>query len=150
MKKLFYLLLLGLLHPVYSSAQNEDFKIIKKLYDNALTSKQAYNQLGLLCEKAPGRLIGTKNSFIAVDLMKKYLIDLGADTVFLQEFSSPAWICHSASASMHIDGKEIKLNIDALGPSASTPENGITAEIIEVKSLDELRAIGTEKIKGKI
>lgn len=131
-------------------AQDESSVTIKKIYDNALTTHQAYNQLDLLCKTAPSRLIGTPNSFVAVDLMKKYLTDLGADTVFLQPFSSPAWICHSESASMNIDGKMIPLNTVALGPSGSTPKNGISAEVIEVKSLDEVRALGRGKIEGKI
>ena len=150
MKNLFKLVLLVILLQNTALAQEESAASIKKIYDNALTTDLAYNQLGLLCEKAPGRLIGTPNSFIAVDLMKKYLEDLGADTVFLQPFSSPAWICHSASATMNIDGQEIPLNIDALGPSGSTPEKGINAQIIEVMSLDEVRELGREKIEGKI
>jgi hypothetical protein len=150
MKNLFKLILLLILLQNTAFAQEENAATIKRIYDNALTTDLAYNQLGLLCEKAPGRLIGTPNSFIAVDLMKKYLEDLGADTVFLQAFSSPAWICHSASATMNIEGQEIPLKIDALGPSGSTPKKGITAEIIEVMSLDEVRALGKEKIKGKI
>ncbi len=123
---------------------------IKKIYDNALTTDLAYNQLERLCKEAPGRLIGTPNSFIAVELMKEYLEGMGFDNVFLQEFSSPAWICHSASASINLEGEEIPLKIDALGPSGSTPKQGISAEIIEVFSLDELRELGKEKVEGKI
>ncbi|MDA3904829.1 MAG: M28 family peptidase [Bacteroidales bacterium] len=150
MKSLVHIILLSFFLPNIATAQEESKSSIKKLYDNALTTRKAYNQLGLLCEEAPGRLIGTPNSFIAVDLMKRYLEDLGADTVFLQPFSSPAWICHSASATMIVDGKEIHLNIDALGPSGSTPKKGISAKIIEVMSLDEVRELGREKIEGKI
>jgi len=150
MKNLFKLFLLLLFLQNTAFAQEESAATIKKIYDNAITTHQAYHQLGLLCEKAPGRLIGTPNSFIAVDLMKKYLEDLGADTVFLQAFSSPAWICHSASATMNVNGKEIPLKMDAIGPSASTPKKGVNAEIIEVMSLDEVRVLGREKIEGKI
>lgn len=150
MKNLFKLVLLVILLQNTALAQEKSASTIKKIYDNALTTDLAYNQLGLLCKEAPGRLIGTPNSFKAVDLMKKYLENLGADTVFLQPFSSPAWICHSASATMTVDDKEIPLNIDALGPSGSTPKKGIRAEIIEVMSLDEVRELGREKIEGKI
>lgn len=150
MKSFFKILVISILLQNMAFAQNESSKTIEKIYDNALTTRVAYNQLGLLCEKAPGRLIGTANSFIAVDLMKKYLQELGADTVFLQPFSSPAWICHSVSASMHMNNHEIPLNVVALGSSGSTPKKGIRAEIIEVKSLDEVRNLGREKIEGKI
>lgn len=129
---------------------NNDQNTIKKIYDNALTTDLAYNQLKRLCKEAPGRLIGTPNSFVAIDLMKKYLENLGFDTVFLQPFTSPAWLCHSASAEMIVNGKSTSLNIDALGPSAATPQDGITAEVIRVMSLEEVRNLGKERIKGKI
>ena len=114
MKNLFNLFLLLIFLQNTAKAQDENITLVKSIYDNAITSDRAYNQLGLLCEKAPGRLIGTPNSFVAVDLMKKYLEDLGADTVFLQPFSSPAWICHSSSATMILDGKEIPLNVERI------------------------------------
>jgi len=150
MKNLFKLVLLVILLQNTALAQEKGAANIKKIYDNALTTDFAYNQLGLLCEKAPGRLIGTPNSFIALDLMKKYLEDLGADTVFLQPFSSPAWLCHSATASMQINDDIIPLNIDALGRSPSTPKEGLCAEIIEVMCLDDVRELGRENIEGKI
>jgi len=148
MKKLFVFLLL--FSSLLSEGFAQDEAVFEKIYSNALTSDKAYKQLEVLCEKAPGRLIGTPNSFVAVDVMKSYLKKLGADTVFLQPFSSPAWICRSASASMIVDEEEIPLRIDALGPSGSSPEKGITAQVIEVQSLDEVRALGKEKIAGKI
>ena len=49
-----------------------------------------------------------------------------------------------------LDGeKEIPLTICALGGSIATPKEGITAEVIEVHSLDEAKNLG-EKAKGKI
>lgn len=132
------------------NAQDINSINIKKIYDNALSTDLAYKQLERLCKEAPGRLIGTPNSFIAIDLMKKYMEEMGADSVFLQSFTSPAWICNSATAMMIIDGNETALTIDALGPSGSTPKQGLSAEIIEVMSLDEVRALGREKVEGKI
>lgn len=132
------------------NAQDINSINIKKIYDNALSTDLAYKQLERLCKEAPGRLIGTPNSFIAIDLMKKYMEEMGADSVFLQSFTSPAWICNSATAMMIIDGNETALTIDALGPSGFTPKQGLSAEIIEVMSLDEVRALGREKVEGKI
>jgi hypothetical protein len=42
------------------------------------------------------------------------------------------------------------LNIVALGMSVGTPANGITADVVEVKSFAELEAMGTNGVKGKI
>jgi Zn-dependent M28 family amino/carboxypeptidase len=41
------------------------------------------------------------------------------------------------------------LNVCALGGSVATPEEGIQAEVIEVKGFDELRSLG-ENVRGKI
>jgi Zn-dependent M28 family amino/carboxypeptidase len=46
-------------------------------------------------------------------------------------------------------GQKEKLNITTLGGSIGTPPEGITAEVVEVKSFDELKALGA-KAKGKI
>jgi len=136
--------------PGVGAAQEENLAVIQSIYDNALSTDIAYKQLESLCKEAPGRLIGTPNSFKAVELMKEYLTEMGADTVFLQSFTSPAWICNSASLSMLVDGKQVPLKVDALGPCGSTSKQGMSAEIIEVMSLDEVRELGKEKIEGKI
>ena len=44
----------------------------------------------------------------------------------------------------------LDLNALALGNSVGTPDGGITADVIEVKSLDEVEHLGREKIEGKI
>ena len=78
----------------------------------------------------------------AVNYMKKYFEELGADTVFLQEFKTPAWLCYKTSVSI-INGKEeIILRADALGPSPSTNADGLLAEVVEVQGLDELKELG--------
>src|SRR5690606_20294963 len=44
----------------------------------------------------------------------------------------------------------INLNCIALGSSVGTGEKGVKAAVVEVKSFDELDALGEEGIKGKI
>jgi hypothetical protein len=48
------------------------------------------------------------------------------------------------------DNQEYALEVDALGPSVSTKENGITAEVIEVKDIPALESLNKEKVQGKI
>ena len=43
----------------------------------------------------------------------------------------------------------INVPICALGGSISTPSYGLRAQVVEVKSFDELESLGKEKIKGK-
>ncbi len=131
-------------------AQDIHKENIDKIFDNALTNKEAYENLRYLCEHAPGRLIGTPESIIAVEYMRDYMEAIGADTVFLQSFESPAWICESASAKIMINKQQIDLSVDALGPSLSTDRFGLTAPVIEVFGIEEIKNMSEEEIKGKI
>lgn len=143
-------LLLALLLSSSILAQKGQKETIDKIFDNALTNRTAYQNLKYLCDYAPGRLIGTENSIIAINYMQDYLNKLGLDTVFLQSFESPAWICESASAKIIINKQEIELKVDALGPSLSTDKYGLIASVIEVQSLEEISTLSEEDIKGKI
>ena len=134
----------------FSFSQNSDEEIIRLIFDDVLTNNVAYNNLEYLCENAPGRLLGSDESIIAVNFMKDYFEKLGADNVFLQEFSTPAWKCNNTVVSIISDGEEIKLRADALGPSLSTPEEGLMANVIEVQGLEELKALDREDVEGKI
>jgi len=147
--RLLFLLLLVICFSGYS--QIEDKQVIRQIFDNALTKKDAYNNLEYLCTHAPGRLIGSEESLIAQEYMKEYFEKLGADKVYYQEFTSPAWKCNSAAVFILLEnGQEISLATDALGPSPATPKKGIKAEVIEVMGLKEVEELGKEKIEGKI
>jgi hypothetical protein len=146
-----FLLLLFLMNGLLGYSQTEDEQVIRKIFDNVLTNEDAYNNLEYLCTHAPGRLIGSDESLIAQKYMMEYFEELGADRVFYQEFSSPAWKCDSAVVSVVAnDGSMLPMATDALGPSPSTPEAGILANVIEVNGLKEVEDLGRDKIEGKI
>lgn len=134
----------------FSFGQEDDQKIIRDIFDNVLESDVAYENLRWLCDSAPGRLLGSENSYKAVDFMKSYFEDLGADTIFLQKFTTPAWIHHNTQVLFAEGCDETVLDADALGPSPATPIEGIASLVIEVQSLEELNQLGTEIISGKI
>ena len=150
MKRVSFFLFVLVLLNTGIRAQDADSLFIRKIFDNALTSQLAYHKLNDLCSQAPGRLVGSKNSLLAIEIMKSYFVQLGADSVYLQEFRAPAWKCDSSSAYLLTSDKAVKLHCDALGPSPSTPKAGLEAEVIEVKSLAELEKLGKEVISGKI
>lgn len=145
-----FLLILIILITNLSFSQNDNEKVVKNIFDNVLQSNTAYKNLEYLCESAPGRLLGSDNSIVALNFMKQYFEELGVDTVFLQEFKTPAWKCKHTSVSILLNNEEIKLRADALGPSPSTSDSGLISNVIEVQGLDELKALNQEDIKGKI
>ena len=135
-----------------SYAQQVDSVVFKKIFDNALNSKAAYNNLDYLCNKIGGRLTGSPQAAAAVEYTKHLMDNMGLDTVFLQEVTVPVWIRGTkeyANISSDIMGSK-ELNICALGGSVGTGTDGIHGQVIEVKSLAELDKLGKKNIEGKI
>lgn len=133
-----------------SFPQSQDENVIRDIFDNVLLSDAAYKNLEYLCDHTPGRLLGSEESVAALKYMKHYFEELGADTVFLQEFNTPAWKCHLTTVSVLFDDGEVLIRADALGPSPSTPEGGLVANVIEVQGLEELKAMNRDTVAGKI
>jgi carboxypeptidase Q len=160
MKKLFYALALTLCYPlpilsgqVSISAQNtdEDALFVRKIYDAALTQSQAYPWLYDLTTKIGGRLAGSPQAKLAVDYTKK-MLDTAGFTTRLQSCMVPHWVRGEKEIVKVMGSKTLKdpvLKALSIGNSIGTGIKGLTTEIIEVKSLDEVDNLG-DKVKGKI
>jgi hypothetical protein len=144
--------LLFLLIPIFGFAQNTDENQLKQIYNSALTNSKCYSWLDYLSNNIGHRMSGSTGAQKAVEYTKAQMEASGAyDKVYLQEVMVPKWVRGEKESAYVLDNKKkIIVPICALGGSVATPKNGITAEIIEVHSLKELEALGTEKIKGKI
>ena len=123
---------------------------ISKIYDYALNNGKSYDWLDFLCNQIGGRLPGTHNAERAVQWGKNELNKLGLDRVYLQKVMIPKWIRGSFEYASIITapGMSINVPICALGGSIATPSYGLRAQVIEVKSFDELESLGKEKIQG--
>ncbi len=149
MKKAFVVLFLFV--SVIVNSQVSDNEILKNIYQNALTNYAAYNHLNELCSQAPGRLVGSKESEIALNLLMNQLSAIKTDTCYRQNYFTDSWRCNSPAQAMVVqNGKKEKLNVVNLGLSVSTPAEGICAEVLEVHSMKELDSLGVAKIQGKI
>jgi carboxypeptidase Q len=132
-------------------SQDSDSLIIKKIFDEALSKGEAYKMLTYLTKSIGPRLSGSDGAAKAVQYTKKTMEGYGFDRVFLQDVMVPHWVRGKKEEAYIESGKQkIKVPIAALGGSVATPAMGIKAEIIEVKTFEELKALGTEKVKGKI
>lgn len=134
-----------------TSAQT-DAEIINQIYKTALTNGKSYQWLDHLSNQIGGRLSGSLNAEKAVEYTKAELDSLGLDKVWLQPVMVPRWV-RGAPEYAYIEtapGKTTTVNICALGSSVATPAGGIKANIVEVKSFEELEVLGKEKIEGKI
>ena len=125
--------------------------VADSIINRSLFEQRGYEWLKELCEIGP-RLSGSENSLKAIYWAKNKMESLGFDSVWLQPVMVPKWVRNDIETAIVSLSKKYNgriLHIASFGGSIATPINGITAEIVEVKSFDELRSLG-EKVKGKI
>lgn len=151
-KKVLHLSLLVLFGLVAKTTQAQsDEDRLKSFYDLALLEGQSYEWLDELSNDIGSRLSGSEGAAKAVQWGKAALEEIGLDKVWLQPVMVPKWVRgEKETAYITANGKNIDVPICALGGSIATAQNGLKAQVIEVKSLDELATLGKEKIAGKI
>jgi Peptidase family M28 len=144
-------LCLALLSSFSLFSQTSDEVILKQLYKSVLTESQSYYWLDDLSNTIGSRLSGSEGAEKAVQYTKQKMESLGLDKVFLQEVMVPKWVRGEKEVAFLLVGnKKINFPICALGMSVPTQKKGLTAEVIEVKSIEELKALGEDKVRGKI
>jgi hypothetical protein len=156
------LLLLFILFFIETNAfsQKEDSAFIKRISDEILANGRAYNNLHDLTKNIGGRLSGSPQMYKAEAWGMQTLLQSGADKIWMQECMVPHWVRGGPEKAVVImknavngRGKIIStkksLDIIGLGNSMGTGPDGITAELTEVRSFDELEA-KKDSLKGKI
>jgi carboxypeptidase Q len=151
MRKFFIAALSGLLLSFGAQAQQSDTVIMKRIADDIMTRGAAYENLRFICKKIGPRLSGSPQGAKAVQETARMMREMGADTVFLQECMVPHWVRGEKETAKLIlaNGKEYALRAAALGNSVGTPAAGIKANVIEVRSFDELETV-KQNVKGNI
>jgi hypothetical protein len=129
----------------------ETSDVITNFYGDALEFKESYELLRGLSKDVGQRLSGSEGAKKAVIWSKEAMENYGFDTVYLQEVMVPHWERGEVEEAYFYNGREkVNLSILGAGGTVSTPKEGITAEVVEVASLDEVDELGREKIEGKI
>lgn len=144
-----FLLLLGSRSFAQPTAKiNEAFA--DSLVRITLTELTGYKLLGEVCAIGP-RLSGSAKAAEAIMFAKSKMESMGFDSVWLQKTMVPQWIRGEKEICElnNNENKSVKLTIASLGGSVGTPEKGLTAEVIEIRDYDELRARASD-VKGKI
>ena len=133
-------------------AQTNDESTIRKIYDEALERGKSYSMLEYLTTKIGARLSGSPGAAKAVAWSKQEMEQMAFDSVWLQPVMVPHWVRGQKEVGTirGSRGKEISVNVCALGGSVGTGLSGVLAQVIEVKKLSELADLGENKIKGKI
>jgi Zn-dependent M28 family amino/carboxypeptidase len=125
-------------------------QLAERLVGPALTEGHAWQRLTELTDGIGPRLSGTEGAEAAVQWA---LRSFKADGVkaWLEPVKVPRWVRGEERAELlaseRFRGRP--LTVMALGGSGPTPPEGVTAEVVEVFSLDELASLG-ERVKGRI
>ncbi|MCU0442932.1 MAG: M20/M25/M40 family metallo-hydrolase [Bacteroidia bacterium] len=145
------LLILATITSQVGYSQTNDSIFIRKLYSEALTKGECYQNLRYLCTQIGGRLSGSPQAEQAVTYTYNLMKNNGFDTVYLQQVMVPHWVRGEKETAWVTKGKEQKrMRVCALGNSVGTGPNGIEAPVVEVRNFDELAKLGRTYISGKI
>lgn len=135
-----------------NSSFEKDSQQVKALYEKALLDGECYNDLEYLATKIGGRLSGSPQAAAAVEWARQTLLTVDVDTVYLQECMVPHWYRgdkeEARIISDMIGHKDIP--ICALGSSVGTGPVGMTAEVVEVEHVDDIKNLNPATTKGKI
>jgi carboxypeptidase Q len=127
---------------------------LKRLQQAALSSDYAYKQVAHLANNIGPRLSGSAQAAKSVQYVASELKALGCE-VQLEKEMVPHWVRGEETAALvqfpgQAENTTQKIVLCALGASVATPADGITAELITVKSFDELKSLPRDKVAGKI
>jgi carboxypeptidase Q len=130
-----------------------DANFIREIYNVALTKGKAYDWLNYITNNIGGRLSGSPQAAAAVEYTRQMMDSMGMSVV-LQPCIVPHWVRGDKEQARVVNSTSmgtVDLSVLALGNSVGTSDYGITASVIEVHSLEEVKKLGAEgKIKGKI
>ncbi|MEA2490778.1 MAG: hypothetical protein QOH21_2570 [Acidobacteriota bacterium] len=142
MRRTTFALAIALALPVFAQSD------VNRIIDTMVASPRAYETLSYLTDHIGPRLSGSKNADLAVQwAMKKYR-EWGVDA-HTEPVMVPHWV-RGAEWGRLVSHNDQKIVLTALGGSVSTPAAGLTAEVVEVTSFDDLAKLGRAKLKGKI
>lgn len=124
-------------------------RTVDRLIDNGLEDDVAYDVLRSLTTEIGPRMGGSDDEARARDWGVAKLKKLGFKNVRIETFEMPYWARVSESAEI-LSPFPQALTITALGQSPSTPEGGVTAEVVRFATLLDLQAAPMGSLEGKI
>jgi carboxypeptidase Q len=119
-----------------------------RIIQEATGNQFAWNRLAELTDTYGNRLSGSENLNRAIAWAVETMKNDGFDNVHTEKVMVPRWVRGVESATI-IDPPEHPMAMLGLGNSAGTPPAGIEADVLVVKTFDELARRAAEA-KGKI
>ena len=127
---------------------------LAQIRDAALSDGYAYQQLEFLADSIGPRLQGSVQADAAAhyvaDEMRKLGLDVHLEPVPVHRFERGTDAAELVEYPGQVEGTRQKIYVTALRGNTPTSGEGITADVVVVNNLDELRQLGREKVAGKI
>ena len=144
----------GQLTPPKNVFSPESLADMKKLQRAVLADDYAWTELAHLTDIIGPRLSGSTEANAAAEYVAAEMRKLGLD-VQLEKVTVPHWVRGQETGELveypgMAEGTRQRVAVTALGTSVATPADGITADVVVVHDMDELQALGREKVNGKI
>lgn len=148
-----FVLIISLFSLDIAYGQSDDEKMIKRIFDEALTNGQSYEMLDYLSNNIGARLSGSPQAAAAVEWSRQVMESYGFDKVYLQEVMVPHWVRGEKEVARIVNSSTLgtkELSVCALGNSIGTGDKGLLAEVVEVQNFEELEKLGKANVEGKI
>lgn len=146
---------LALLLPLAAPASAQDDPAARyretagRILGRALVDEGAWAKLEHLTTRIGHRLSGSPGLEKAVAWAHEGMKAEGLEGARLQPVKVPRWVRGREWARV-VSPAPRELPMLGLGMSIGTPEEGVTAPVVVVRSFEELTALGREKVEGKI
>jgi hypothetical protein len=138
--------------PAATCAQSGDYReVFDKLRETGLAAERASDLLVKILSVGP-RLTGSPQAAAAVDLTQRLMEGLGLERVHTEPVEVGRWTRGRIAEAVVAETPAraaVPLAVCALGGSVGTPAAGVTAPVVEVRSLDEAAALGAS-LRGRI
>ena len=128
----------------------EQYKVVAaRLIDAALADDQGWEKLSWLTDRIGNRLSGSASLEQAVAWAAETMKADGLVNVEKLPVKVPHWVRGQESATL-LEPVKRDLPMLGLGGSVGTPAGGITAEVVVVRTFDELEKLERARVAGKI
>jgi Zn-dependent M28 family amino/carboxypeptidase len=132
-----------------ATLSSTELATVDKLKNTAMQSDLSYQILESLTTEVGNRRLGTEGDKRAIKWAVEKMKSLGFDKVWTEEVTSPQWLRGDIEAQI-VAPYAHDLAAIGLGGTVGTSKQGITANVVEFKTLDDLKAAKPGSLKGKI
>jgi carboxypeptidase Q len=152
-QKFIFALVMSALCGNAMAAAEVDPAVLVKIRDASMQSGWAFERLQDLTDKIGGRLSGSPQAEAAVEQVAAAMRTLGVQ-VRLEPVMVPHWVRGEEHAELvgfpgQVHGLTQRVVLTALGSSGATSPQGLRAEVVTIRSFDELHAKAAS-LAGKI